>query len=295
MTAVLVSVRAALILLAGILCLFLRIPPGNEVLFLDVGQGECALLRCGGRNFLIDCGSSSIDGIWEKRADSCLKYYGIRTIDAVFLSHGDSDHINGLTALLENYQQNLLGDNAADVSLGCILCSAAGAQTDEGLKQVRSIAKKAGIEMIGMESGGRIAQEGFTITCLYPSREEAKAPDTDANQNSMVLLAQVGETNILFTGDLEKEGEERFLAGCAADPPLKKPGSKTILKAGHHGSRSATGEKLLDMLQPDAAVISCDKNNPYGHPAREVLDRLSKRRIPIWRTDIHHACRFRLP
>ena len=122
---------------------------------------------------------------------------------------------------------------------------------------------------------------------LWPSGEKLTG---DANQDCIVLRLTYGHLGILFTGDLEKEGEESFIREYRSDQLFpREEGDYTILLAGHHGSRFASSEDLLELVDPDLVLISCGKNNRYGHPAEEVLDRLRAQGIPWKRTDLGGA------
>ena len=116
--------------------------------------------------------------------------------------------------------------------------------------------------------------EDLKITCLSPEKETM-----ESNEGSQVLLADMDGFSLLFTGDVEGDGEEQLLVVCR-----EKGISCDILKVAHHGSRNSTSEKLLDVVNPRAAVISCGEDNSYGHPHQELIQRLENRKIRIFQT-----------
>ena len=285
------------IVLLSMFLLLVRLPPVFTVTFIDVGQGDCALLRAGSSCFLIDCGSSSVNGIWEQRVSDCLKYYGVDVLDGIFISHGDADHMNGVLSLLENYDRNMAGANASDVSVNCIYYSKNGALYDEAVRKLVETAEEKGIQTRGLDCFDELAFRAGALTCLYPSGEDAALGAGNTNVNSLVLLARHNEMRVFFTGDLEKEGEDRLIRNYAywADRTVHTEGKNTlsVLKVGHQGSANATGDELLRCLKPDIAVISCGRNNMYGHPSPEVTERIRKSGALTRRTDLEGAAVIR--
>lgn len=263
--------------LAGaVLLLGIKNTPELRITFLDVGQGDGILLEAGDFTCLIDGGSSSVDGVWQYRIESALKYYGISRLDAVFLSHGDQDHISGIQEMLEDYEENFLGCNAGGITLGQVILPDTG-YADERLKGLQAEAAKHSIAVGSLKAGGGVRAGDLELRCLSPSPERATG---DPNEDSMVLLLRYGDFSALFTGDLEGKGEQRF---------LEQYGDRcfgvTLLKVGHHGSANGTTEAFLSVLSPRIAVISCGKNNRYGHPATELLQRLNNSKAKVFRTD----------
>ncbi len=266
-----------------ILCV--RIDPGFHFLCLDIGQGSCNLIRYNGHVFLFDAGSSSVENIWQYRIDSTLKYYGISKIDAVFLSHGDMDHINGIEQMLDLYHRNLTGHNAGDATIGMI-CLPDLPCVDDRLAPIIDGAAENSIPLEYVAEGQSFRLGEMTFEILSPSSSRITG---NANEDCIVMMVSVGNLQILLTGDLEKEGETMFLKAEKEKISRSRRNIYRLLIAGHHGSRNATSEDLLDLYQPDTAIISCGKNNRYGHPANEVLDRFRAFGIPYKRTDLEGA------
>ena len=318
---------------------------GCVIDFLSVGQGDCAAVRTGnGSTYLIDCGSSSVKSVGEYRLKPWLKYHGISKLEAVFLSHPDSDHTNGVLELLENanspddwYRGEIQIKNlvlpaayrkeveactakaerelieAADKRMeeetgsgeadGKRTQEEAGAgeadgkrtqaveSEEKGFTAIYMLAQKAGIPVIWFDTGDQVTEEGISFICLHP-KETYSIQDT--NDASMVLVMECPDTVVLFTGDVGENGEEQVLRELYDKTGLQQIVSRSggmlgiqseshgenvsrrtvILKVAHHGSKNSTSEELLEVLQPDLAVISCGKNNRFGHPHEETLERL---------------------
>ena len=269
-----------------------RVRPRFRFTCLDIGQGSCNLIECGNYTCLFDAGSSSVDNVWLYRIDSTLKYYGISRVDTVFLSHADTDHINGIEQMLAMYHRNLAGMNAADVTIGQILLP--DLPQDDG--RMTEIIRQAGrwkIPVGYVSEGADLQANGMNLRVLGPSVDRITG---DANQDCIVLQACCGGIDILMTGDLEKEGEEMFIRHYRDDAHFHhnengiQPGEEyKILIAGHHGSGNATSESMLDLVKPDLVLISCGRNNRYGHPAGEMLERLKAYGVPWRRTDLEGA------
>ncbi len=246
--------------------------PGKlEITCLDVGQGDATLLRLpGGVSCLVDGGSSSESKLWRYRIGQAVKYYGVRTLDYIFLSHADEDHVSGIEEYLQEYEPGFAGENVHGVTLKNLVLPPTA--DPEDFAELRTLALDKGIQVLRMEAGDWIgsspAREAtdidWSITCLAP---DADALTGDRNEDSMVLLLRYGEFRMLFTGDLEGAAEQRL---AASGEEL----SADVLKVGHHGSKNASSEEFLLRVSPQTAVISCGENNPYGHPAPETVQRL---------------------
>ncbi len=235
------------------------------VIDLDVGQGDCALAAFpDGTNCLIDGGSSSESEIWSYRIARTLKYYGIGTLDYVFLSHADSDHMNGVEEFLEDYLPGFGGKNAHGITLRTLVLPPT--EDPEDFSGLRHRAGELGIPVLRMQRGDRVEAEdqAWTLNCLAPDRERLTG---EKNEDSLVLLLRYGCFRMLFTGDLEGEGE-RMLASDGSDLACD------VLKVGHHGSKGGSSEAFLSAAAPDIGILSCGKNNRYGHPAPEAVARL---------------------
>lgn len=260
---------AAAVLLA-VAVLTLRLPQGLTITFLDVGQGDCICLEEGRRRFLIDGGSSDTDDVDVYRIVPFLKYRGISRLDAVFVTHPDSDHENGIRGMLENYEEN-------GIEIGMlVLPDVARESKNEAYLTLAELAESRGVPVHLIHAGERVESGALSFLCLHPSAGYA---NEDTNAYSTVLYLRCGRFSALFTGDLEGEGEELVterIKGFAQHADL--------LKVAHHGSGNSTFEEFLRAVNPRIAVISAGRDNVYGHPHRETLERLVRQGCSIWQT-----------
>lgn len=258
-------------------------PSGNlQITCMDVGQGDGALIQLpDGVNCLIDCGSSSESSLWKYRAGQAVKYYGIRTIDYAFLSHADQDHVSGILEFLQNYECGWDGRNVHGITLETLVLPPTAEESD--FEEIHNLCRVNGIQVVRMEAGDDIMADTWSIACLAPSEESLLG---DSNQDSMVLMLEYGSFRMLFTGDLEGEAERNLAKQAAFSTDAD------ILKAGHHGSKNASSEAFLSMVSPEAAIVSCGRNNSYGHPAQETLERLEECGAKIFSTAEQGAVRI---
>lgn len=254
---------AGIIFALCILCL----PPHRpaEVTFLDVGQGDAVFLRTeAGTTCLIDGGSTTVSDVGTYRLLPFLKSRGVSSLDYLFLSHMDTDHINGA--------EELLKDQFRGIPIRHLCLSAL--PVDETRERLEKEARLFGTELCYISRGTFFREEGAEIRCLSPVKDQKKE---DENENSEVLMVEISGLRILFTGDLGEEGEQELLE---AGTDLRA----AVLKVGHHGSRFSTGEDFLEAVSPKFAVISCAENNRYGHPAPETVKRLEQAGCRIFYT-----------
>lgn len=261
-------------ILAAVLLLKRTEPKAFSVTFLDVGQGDGIVIRDDtGVTMLCDGGSSSVSNPGKYRILPYLRYHGIDRLDYVFLSHMDMDHINGVRELMELPTGSIKIKN---------LVLPAIKNPDETYLEMERLAERQKIAVHKMQEGDCIRTRSVTLTCLAP-----RAGDTSQNKNetSMVLHVKYKSFDVMLMGDLEKEGEKQLLRRGKL-PQLLEGGNKIeVLKAGHHGSKGATSEELLDILKPQMAVLSYGKGNRYGHPAPETMKRLEKANCPAVSTE----------
>ena len=232
------------------------------VFFIDVGQGDAILIRSpDGRFMMIDAGAGKSADLLVKT----LKSYGVKTLDYFVLTHPDEDHVGGAAAILESF----------DVK--AVLASDAGAATKVWRDTVAAI-EEEGCAFLTVSAGNVYRFfENCDFKILGPVDVEAAS---DVNNQSVVLRLDYGKTSFLFTGDAGKEEEQSMLERFDA-----KEFSADVLKLGHHGSSSSSGQAFLSAVNPRFAVVSCGKNNAYGHPHASVLGALSERNVKVLRTD----------
>lgn len=259
-----IEVRIFFIMFAlCILCLPFHRPV--EVTFLDVGQGDAVFLRTeAGTTCLIDGGSTTVSDVGTYRLLPFLKSRGVSSLDYLFLSHMDADHINGA--------EELLKDQFRGIPIRHLCLSAL--PGDETRERLEKEARLFGTELCYISRGTVFREKGAEIRCLSPVKDQKKE---DENENSEVLMVEISGLRILFTGDLGEEGEQELLE---AGTDLRA----AVLKVGHHGSSFSSGEDFLEAVSPGFAVISCAEDNRYGHPAPETVERLERAGCRIFYT-----------
>lgn len=312
-------------LLLGVVILTWRFRPELQVTFLDVGQGDCIFLQTeDGVSYLTDGGSSSVSKVGKYRMIPFLKYQGASQIKAVFVSHADSDHYNGIAELLE--QAELEGIRVENL----VLTDIADECRSEGYEELVELAGQNGITVQLLHEGQQLQDGELLFQCLHPSKGYRAE---DLNETSMVLLVTYREFSMLLTGDVQGAGEEhltqelqdwkepgvtqmqdvirisgeeesmeeqsiedeRIEEQIEEKRPQNKMGANhtetelTILKVAHHGSKNSTSEEFLKAANPKIAIISCGKGNRYGHPHEETLERLDKVDVPWFCTKDYGA------
>ena len=246
------AVGLAVSLLAGRLELMLD---RGRMTALDVGQGQCILIQAGDDVYMIDCGGEYGEDAADTAA-SMLHSYGIRQLDGLILTHFDKDHISGAEYILQRIPaEKVYYPNFCE---------------DESLKT--PVINSAGKNAFCVLETEVLSYEDYTFT-LIPEED----PKTD-NESSLCVLFQTENCDILITGDRDARGE-RCLLEKMEIPQLE------ILVAGHHGSEDATGMELLSKTRPQSVVISAGKDNSYGHPHENLLERLRIFGCNILRTD----------
>lgn len=283
------KLQFAAALALAVLLLTLRLPEGLEITILDVGQGDCIYLsESGKRHYLIDGGSSDQSDVDEYQMVPFLKYRGVSNLDAVFVTHPDSDHVNGIRGMLEDYEEN-------DIQIAVlILPDVAYESRNESYHALQSLAEEKGIQVRFVHEGQRIESGDLTFTCMHP--EEGYVCG-DANIYSTVLALTYGDFSALFTGDLEGEGESLVterLAHMQTGAKRSLPERFTLLKVAHHGSKNSTSEAFLERTDPRIALISAGRDNSYGHPHRETMERLAEQGCRVYQTPESGAVTIRV-
>jgi len=244
--------------------------PELKIHFIDVGQGDSTLIITpSNKTILIDGGGNKNAENFDVGEQTLLPYLldrKIKKIDYLMISHFDADHSTGTIAVLENLKvKTLIISKQIEIS-------------DE-YEKIIEIVKRKNVQVFVVKAGNQInIDKQVKLQILYPEEELKFA---DLNNNSIVAKLIYNNFSMLFTGDIEKEAEEYIVNKYNNTNALKS----NILKIPHHGSKTSSTEKLLQVVNPKVALIGVGKNNTFGHPNEEVLERLEGINCKIYRTD----------
>lgn len=233
---------------------------GMTIHFIDVGQADCALLECDGKFMLIDGGNVG-DG---QLVVSYLKQMGVQTLDAVVCSHAHEDHVGGLPAVLSVFDAEKVYAPVTEYDTKVFRDFVSKTEDNAGAITVPA-------------PGDQFTLGTATVTVLGPVKEY-----DDPNNTSIILKVSYGESDFLFTGDMEVEAENDMLDYW----DNRVVWESEVLKVGHHGSDTSSGYRFVYEVNPGYGVISVGQDNDYGHPHKEPLSRLKDAGLVIFRTDI---------
>ena len=234
-----------------------------KVYITDVGQADSILIRDGNYNALIDAGNNS-DG------EKLVKYYkelGITNFKYVFASHPHEDHIGGMDDIINNFDiENFYMPDKLS--------------TTKTFEDMLDALERKNLKYIVPKVNDKLSLNNSNIDVIYVGSDES-----DINDSSIVLKLNYFSNSFLFTGDLGSNKEKEILnsgANIKAD----------VLKVGHHGSSYSTASSFLDKVNPSFAALSVGKDNIYKHPASSTLEKLNKRGIKVYRTDLDGTILF---
>lgn len=287
--------KKEVILAAGLICtigiLFFPSNRNTELLFMDVSQGDGALITTpNGTVILSDCGSSDVLQLTEYRLSPVLKYNGILLVDMAVVSHLDADHISGIRELLR-----AMPVYEGEVAFATGYAGAVGvkelvlpkvSEKSEAYLELEALASSKNVNVRYIEAGEMLYREKeFLMECLHPYH--AKESDNDT---SLVFLLQTPKLVAWLTGDAGIAPEAEIISHLGAvNMSALRNGKLVLLKVGHHGSKTSSSREFIEYVQPDVAVISCGYQNSYGHPHTEVVNRLAASGAEVFRTDLHGA------
>lgn len=253
----------------GIGILGFRHPKGLTITCLDVGQGDGIVLETpDGHHFLVDGGSSNKSGVGQYQILPYLKNQGISYLDAILVSHTDTDHISGIQELLGYMSRHLTTIRAGRLILPNWK------EHSEAYQKLESLAGEAGVP-VGTISDGDSIRAGDTV--LHFIAPQKGASGKDVNEDGMVLEVTYGNFRGLFTGDIGEETEKKLISQGRLT-------EMDFLKVGHHGSRYSSSSLFLQKIRPEVSVISCSATNTYGHPSPETIERLEEAGSEIYYT-----------
>jgi len=238
-------------------------PRETQIYYLDVGQGDSELIRLKtGENILIDAGTPET----AKELADYIENLGVKKIDYLIATHPHADHIGGMAQIVSRFSiGKIYMPKIPDSQI----------PTTETYEKLLTAIDQKGLKI----TAGRA---GITVLDSGAEKLEILAPNSakygGLNSYSVVTLLTVGEKRFLFTGDAESDSEKEM---TAKGYDLRCD----VLKCGHHGSSTSTSAAFLKAARPGAAVISCGVDNDYGHPDKEVVARLQKAGVTIYRTD----------
>jgi len=275
------------------------------ITMLDVGQGDCILIQTPGKkNILIDGGKGNIN------VADCLLALGVERVDYAIITHSDSDHMNGVVEAAKSLDVRTVFVNCIEEDskfavlqgipgLRVLKIGEGDAITPENDCRIEILSpsksgspdlQNAGLTGSSGNAGspGNTAPAGNIVTAGdteplgnadLPGKTDSRNV-SDNNEDSLVAKLVYKRFSALFMGDADINIEKQLIEKSAFTEQV------SLLKVGHHGSKSATSGEFLDAVSPGIAIIGVGKNNMYGHPSREVLDSLSAHRVNVYRTDI---------
>lgn len=257
-----------------------------EIYMMNVGQGDAFFLRGPkGGTYLIDGGSSTVSDVGKYRIEPFLKSEGVGKLDYVWVSHGDIDHLGGIEEMLKRQKYGIRIER---------IVLPGERFWDEKLYEFAQTATEYGAKVYTVEAGQILREGEMELFCIWPGDEKEKEEMPEpGNEASMVLALRYRRFDMLFTGDLENDAEDTVSARIGELQEQKKLSDRfEVLKVGHHGSRNATSERLLEITRPDAAWVSAGEKNRYGHPHEEVLERLANWGVSLYNTKDGHAVKL---
>ncbi|EDT71194.1 TPA: MBL fold metallo-hydrolase [Clostridium perfringens] len=238
-----------------------KVPKDSELMisYMDVGQGDAAYIKVNGNDILIDAGPRSN----SKELLEQLKAKNIDDFELVIATHPHEDHIGGMVDVFKEYEVKAFYSPKIT-------------HTTKTYENLVKAVKDEGLKTKELKGGMVIdLGEGAKFEVFTPQKSEYE----ELNDYSPIMKLSFGDTSYLFTGDAEKLAEEEALA------KYKTSLDSDVIKFGHHGSSSSSSNAFIEAVSPKYGIISCSKDNKYGHPHRETLDIIKKYNIKTFRTD----------
>lgn len=258
------KIIAILLLVSTLAMLYKQVPKKLKIYFIDVGQGDSTLIITPrGKTILVDGGGSKEESSFDVGESIGMPYLldrGITKLDYILISHFDSDHIGGLFYIMKN------------MKIEKVIISKQG-EDSKNYERFKTIVKEKKMKVIEVKKGDELKiEKDIKLEILWPKEEQMK--ENVLNNNSIVAKLSNPYCSILLTGDIEEIAEKQIIKEYKNSNILKA----TILKVGHHGSRTSSIQEFLEKVKPNIALIGVGKNNTFDHPNDEVLKRLEKLR-----------------
>lgn len=279
--------KYSLIILAFLWIILIKFPSKDlKMTMLDVSQGDCIyLMTPTGKTMLIDGGSSDIKNVGKYRIKPYLKSKRVMVLDYVAITHMDSDHMSGIKELLEEMPDRTVKEGSghdSNTKSNNILMKAnynghiiiknlilsKTSMVDETYEQIEELADVKGVHVYYFGRDDFIKDGEVTIRCLHPYYEYQT---NSLNDTSLVFDISYKHFSALLLGDLEAHGEEELIKMKQSEK-----NQYTLLKIAHHGAKSSSTQEFLSVYQAKLGIISCGYGNRYGHPSKQVLQRLKE-------------------
>lgn len=239
-----------------------------EVVFLDVGQGDCIIIKTPqGKFMMVDGGGSEFSDVGQKRVLPYLHYKGIRSLEWIINTHPDTDHLQGVLTAAQEVKVNFIG-----VPLSLINC-------DEYF-DLKLIAEQKDIRLCGLAKGQSWQVDDCLIQVLYPPMNQYSG--SNYNDQSLVLTISYQNFSIILTGDIGSEVMQKLDAE-------KQLTDITVVKVPHHGSKNSVFPAFYAKIKPELAVIQSAKNNRFGHPHPSIINLLKRNNVQVLRNDLDGA------
>ena len=265
-------VLVILLIIISIFSIFSFIPKDLKIYFVDVGQGDCTfIVTPKNKTILIDGGGSN-GSDFDVGESTLLPYIldrGYKKIDFMFISHFDQDHVGGLFTILKELKVNRV-------------CISKQEENSENYQEFLKIVKEKNIPVTIVKIGDRInIENNLFFDILWPRQEQIA--ENKINNNAIVMKLNYNRFSCLFTGDIEKVAEDELVKAYKDKQILESD----ILKVAHHGSKTSTTGEMIKQIKPKIALIGVGKNNLFGHPSNEVIERLHELNSKVYRTDLN--------
>ncbi len=244
-------------------------PPSDAlaISFIDVGQGDSSLIQAGGENYLIDAGNPE-EG---PNVVDFLRSRGVDELDGMISTSGDADHAGGLADVLDAFTvENIYVSGYPKETM----------TYTNFLRSAQNEVQSEGANFEEVHAGMRMDWAGVGVDVINPPPGSEGGLFTESNDNSVGVILTYGTARALLAGDAEEKAEEYMAMGPYTGP-------LTLWKVGHHGSNTSTTPLFLSRFPPKIAVIQCGADNSYGHPTPEVLERLQRAGVKVFRNDLH--------